>query len=94
MAFGNCHSAECGDFFNIITVCFLFYSSFRRVRVLTLHPTNDTVSTRTPTLSSNYLRLLVEGFFLQVSGCKSKWTNPKEVVWSDKSYELVLFQRP
>ena len=34
-----------------------------------------------------------KAFFLQVSGCKSKWTSPKEVVWSDKSYELVLFQK-
>ncbi len=35
----------------------------RELRVLTLHPSGDGSSTRTPALSSNYLRLLVNGFF-------------------------------
>jgi len=35
----------------------------RSLRVLTLHPPEDQASTRTPALSSNYIRFLVEGVF-------------------------------
>jgi len=49
----------------------------RRLRVLTLHPSEDPSSTRTPALSSNYLRLLVDGVFpanqwmdVKPSGCE------------------------
>jgi len=49
----------------------------RDVRVLTLHPSEDQASTRTPALSSNYIRFLVEGVFLanqwldvKPSGCQ------------------------
>ena len=35
----------------------------RKLRVLTLHPSEDRSCTRTPALSTNYLRLLVEGVF-------------------------------
>ncbi len=35
----------------------------RELHVLTLHPARDGVNSRTPVLSSNYLRLQVEGFF-------------------------------
>ena len=35
----------------------------RELRVLTLHPSEDRSCTRTPALSTNYLRLLVEGVF-------------------------------
>jgi len=49
----------------------------RALRVLTLHPSEDRSSTRTPALSTNYLRLLVEGVFpanqwleVKPSGCE------------------------
>jgi threonylcarbamoyladenosine tRNA methylthiotransferase MtaB len=49
----------------------------RDVRVLTLHPSEDQANTRTPALSSNYIRFLVEGVFLanqwldvKPSGCQ------------------------
>jgi len=49
----------------------------RHLRVLTLHPSEDRPSTRTPALSSNYLRLLVDGVFpanqwmdVKPSGCE------------------------
>ena len=35
----------------------------RDLRVLTLHPSEDRVNARTPALSTNYLRLLVDGVF-------------------------------
>jgi len=35
----------------------------RNLRVLTLHPSEDCASTRTPALSTNYIRFLVEGVF-------------------------------
>ena len=35
----------------------------RNLRVLTLHPPEDQASSRTPALSSNYIRFLVEGIF-------------------------------
>jgi threonylcarbamoyladenosine tRNA methylthiotransferase MtaB len=36
----------------------------RTLRVLTLHPSSNNLSSRTPALSSNYLRLFVNGVFL------------------------------
>jgi len=52
----------------------------RDVRVLTLHPSEDQASTRTPALSSNYIRFLVEGVFLanqwldvKPSGCQGNF---------------------
>jgi threonylcarbamoyladenosine tRNA methylthiotransferase MtaB len=49
----------------------------RDLRVLTLHPSEDCAGTRTPALSSNYLRLLVDGLFpanqwlnVRPSGCE------------------------
>jgi len=52
----------------------------RHLRVLTLHPSEDRPSTRTPALSSNYLRLLVDGVFpanqwmdVKPSGCKGNF---------------------
>jgi len=35
----------------------------RDLRVITLHPSEDRTSTRTPALSTNYLRLMVDGIF-------------------------------
>ena len=49
----------------------------KKLRVLTLHPSEDRVSARTPALSSNYLRLWVDGVFpanqwldVRPSGCE------------------------
>src|SRR6266581_1413680 len=49
----------------------------RELRVLTLHPSGDSSNNRTPALSSNYLRLFVDGIFpanqwldVKLAGCE------------------------
>jgi hypothetical protein len=49
----------------------------RELRVLTLHPSGDGSNYRTPALSSNYLRLFVDGAFpanqwlgIKLTGCE------------------------